>query len=390
MWIERQINDLALARAKTRPVVVITGARQCGKTSLVRRLFPKHHFVSLDLPSEAELAERNPKEFFERHPPPVVIDEVQYAPQLFRHLKSLVDAHRNRNGQFILTGSQAFELMQHAADSLAGRVEILRQEGLSWSEIRAANKISNIEDVIYRGGYPELHASPDIDVTGFYRSYVTTYLERDLRHMLQVSSLRDYERFLRLCALRTGQIVNKAELARDTGISPSTAGQWLSLLETSGIIAFLEPWFSNRTKSLVKSPKLYFCDTGLCCFLMGVTSAGQIKDSPFTGALWETFVFSEIRRTMQNRQGGWDLHFWRDRTKEVDFLRNRAGFFDLIEAKWTEHPDARDANPIQLVARELKPELVNRRTILCRCAHEFPIADGVNAAPIESIQHLMD
>jgi predicted AAA+ superfamily ATPase len=219
---------------RTRPVVVLTGARQTGKTSTLLRLFPNHQFVSLDLPSEAEQAEKQPENFLRRHLPPVTIDEVQYAPGLFRHLKRQVDARRARNGQFLLTGSQKFTLMKSVSDSLAGRADIVELETLSLAEIHAAFPQTAVEAAIVRGGYPELYANPEIDPVAFYNSYLATYLERDVRSLAEVGSLRDFERFLRACALRSANLLNKADLARDVGIAPSTANRWLSTLEGSG------------------------------------------------------------------------------------------------------------------------------------------------------------
>ena len=389
MWIRREIESLILRRAAQRPVVVLTGPRQTGKTSLVRRLFPDHEFVSLDLPSEAEQAERDPRSFLGRHPPPLVVDEVPYAPGLFRHLKAAVDGRRDRPGQFILTGSQKFTLMQAVSDSLAGRADVLQLEGLSYSEIRAACPEVTVEDLLLRGGFPELHARPEIDGQGFYRAYVATYLERDLRQVLQVTSLREYERFLRACALRTAQLLNKADLARDVGIAGSTAGQWLSALEASGQAVLLEPWFSNRTKALVKTPKLYLGDTGLAAFLMGLRGPEDLGASPFTGALWETLVASEFRRRQMNSDGGSDLWFWADRSKEADFLIHRGGNFDLAEAKWTEHPGKREAGALLRVAAELPAGRVRSCSIICRAANAYPIADGVSALPLAGIGDLL-
>ena len=389
MWIPREIEGLLARRAAQRPVVVLTGPRQTGKTSLVQRLFPEHEFVSLDLPSEAAQAEHDPRAFLARHPPPLVVDEVQYAPQLFRHLKSVVDDQRDRPGQFILTGSQKFTLMQAVSESLAGRADVLQLEGLSWSEIRAGRPEMTIEEVLLRGGFPELYAHPEIEVSGFYRSYIATYLERDLRQLLQVASLRDYERFLRACALRTAQLLNKAELSRDVGVSGSTAGQWLSVLEASGQVILLEPWFSNRTKSLVKTPKLYLCDTGLAAFLMGIQRVADVGTSPLTGALWETLVAAELRRRQLHRDGGWDFHFWRDRTKEADFLFHRGGTFDLGEAKWTEHPSQRDADALLRVAGELPRGRVRLCAIICRCANPYPLATGVQAISLDGLDELL-
>src|SRR5208283_5223757 len=189
MWISRAVERRLKRSAGTRPVIVLTGARQTGKTSTFLRLFPKHAFVSLDLPTEAEQAEKEPRSFLQRHPPPVIIDEVQYAPGLFRHLKAEVDANRRRNGQFLLTGSQKFTLMKNVSESLAGRADIVELETLSFAEIRGALPETEVETAIVRGGFPELYANPDIDMVAFYNSYLATYLERDVRALANVGSL---------------------------------------------------------------------------------------------------------------------------------------------------------------------------------------------------------
>ena len=272
MWIERTVEERLKRSARTRPVLVLTGARQTGKTSTLLHLFPDYEFISLDLPTEAEQAEKEPIRFLQRHPPPVIIDEVQYAPGLFRHLKAVVDAHRGSNGQFLLTGSQKFTLMKNVSESLAGRADIVELETLSFREIEQALPGTRVEAAILRGGFPELYANLDIDQAAFYNSYLVTYLERDVRSLANVGNLRDFERFLRACAIRSANLLNKADLARDVGIAPSTANLWLSTLEASGQVFLLEPWFSNKTKSLVKSPKLYIADTGLLCALLNIRS----------------------------------------------------------------------------------------------------------------------
>ena len=256
---------------------------------------------------------------------------------------------------------------------------------MSWAEAHAASSSLRIEDFLLRGGFPELYQKPELDAQGFYRSYLSTYLERDLRQLLQVSSLRDYERFLRACALRTAQLLNRAELSRDVGIAPSTAASWLSALQASGQIALLEPWFSNRTKSLVKTPKIYLCDTGLCSFLMGVRSLPDLLESPMAGPLWETLVFGEMRRLQTNRHGGWDLSFWRDRSKEADFLLHRGGRYDLADAKWSEHPTLEHAAALERVSRELPHGAFRSGSIICRCSNPYPLTPQVQALPLEDI-----
>ncbi len=377
VWIDRRIEPELARLAATRPVVVLAGARQTGKTSLLRRLFPDHAFVSLDLPSEAEQAEKEPAAFLRRFSGPVILDEAQYAPALFRHLKAAVDANRSRRGRFLLTGSQKFELMRGVTESLAGRAALVELETLSLAEI-AAVRPGSLESVVFRGGYPELQANPEIDAPAFYASYVATYLERDVRSLSAVGSLRDFERFVRACALRSGNLLNKAELARDVGIAPSTANQWLGVLEASGVVVLLEPWFSNRTKSIIKSPKLYFADTGLLCALLNIRTQAVLLESPLSGAIWESFVFQQLRTNERYGDGG-GLYFWRDRTREVDFVIDRGGRLDLVEAKFRELPADSDATNLRFVRDIVGAKKVKRMVVACRAPNAYPLGDGARA-----------
>lgn len=366
MWIQREIGELLRRTAAARPVVVLTGSRQVGKSALLARTFPTHHVVSLDLPSEAHDAEHSPDAFLARHPLPLIVDEVQYAPMLLRHLKRHVDAHRTRNGQLLLTGSQRFVLMQHVAESLAGRAAVLELDPLSFAEIASVAPQATLAERILRGGYPELWAAPTLDARGYHASYVATYLERDLRSMLRVGNLRDFERFLRAAALRSGQLLNKSELARDVGIAGSTAGEWLSLLEASGIVALLEPWFSNAGKRMTKSPKLYFRDTGLLCFLLNIRDEVDLLSSPLRGNVFETAVYAELRKRLARTEEVGALFFYRDQTMEVDFLVHRGGRFALIESKWSEAPTDSDGAPLRRLAAQLGPARVSSQTLVCR------------------------
>jgi uncharacterized protein len=390
VWIPRD-QETALRRAAAqRPAVVLTGARQTGKTSLVKRVFPDHAYVSLDLPALAAEAEHDPTTFLRSHPAPLVVDEVQYAGGLFRHVKSRIEADRRRHGQFILTGSQSFPLMKEVADSLAGRVGLIELESLSLGEIRHAAPALPIEEIIIRGGYPELYDDPDLDAYDFYRAYAATYLERDVRALLNVGSLRDFERFLRACALRSAQVLNKSDLARDVGISPSTSNQWLSVLKASHQVLLLEPWFANRSVSITKSPKLYIGDTGLLCFLVNIRTVDELLASPYRGVIWETFVFAELRKRQTRAGGSWELFFWRDRQREVDFLVHRGGRFSLFEAKWTETPGPREAANMRHLTEVLGPSRVLDLQIVCRTPTTFPLSPvdidktpTVKAVPIE-------
>ena len=260
--------------------------------------------MTLDLHSEAAAAEHDPASFLARHPLPLLIDGAQSAPSLIRHLKTVVDADRKACGQLVLTGSQPFALMQNVGDSLAGRAAVLSLEGLGLAEIQAAAPGVELPEIMLRGGFPELWSQPAINAGDFHRSYVSTYLGRDLRSLQQVGNLLEFERFLRACALRSGQLLNRAELARDVGIASSTAGEWLSLLERSGLVFLLEPWswsadgFGNAGKRLIRSPKLYWSDTGLLCWLMGIDNQADLLRSPLIGALWETLVVGDLRRAL--------------------------------------------------------------------------------------------
>jgi predicted AAA+ superfamily ATPase len=386
MWIPRTVEARLRHSAKTRPVVVLTGARQTGKTSTLLRLFPNYNFVSLDLPTEAEQAEKEPDSFLRRHEAPVIIDEVQYAPGLFRYLKAAVDANRGRNGQFLLTGSQKFTLMKSVSESLAGRADIVELETLSLGEIQAALPQTSLEHAIVAGGFPELYANPEIDPVAFYNSYLATYLERDVRSLANVGSLRDFERFLRACALRSANLLNKADLARDVGISPSTANHWLSVLEASGQVVLLEPWFSNRTKSIVKSPKLYLADTGMLCALLNIRSEEALRQAPGAGAIWETFVFTQLRARERGAGRAGSLFFWRDRTREVDFVVDIGGRLELYEAKWSEVPEAGDAVNLEFVRNAIGKSRIAAGAIVCRAPHSFPLSNGFRALPVTDLK----
>lgn len=386
-WIDRDFEEKIRILTEKRPAIVMTGARQTGKTSLLKRLFPDYHFVSLDLPTLAQQAEENPELFIKNHAAPVVIDEVQYAPKLFRYLKILIDKNRHAKGQFILTGSQKFQLMKEVSDSLAGRVAVIEFDPLSYHEISSYQPDIKLETVILKGGFPELYAE-DLDPFAFYQSYVATYLERDLRQILNVGHLRDFERYLRGCAIRSGQILNKSDLAKDVGISPSTSNQWLSALEAAGQIKLLEPWFSNQGKRMIKSPKLYLNDSGLLCFLLNIQTEEELYRSPLIGQIWETFVFTEIRKRLTLLNRSRNLFFWRDRTKEVDFLYHQGGIFTLGEVKYTSMPDKNHCSGINYVRSILGEKNIPHSFLFTRADQEMTVDESIKAVPIISISDM--
>ena len=241
----------------------------------------------------AEAAQTAPEKLLDQHPEPVIIDEIQYAPSLLRHVKYRIDKDRSP-GRYLLTGSQVFPLMQGVSESLAGRCAILNLYTLSRAELLDAGKAIDETSYIFLGGYPELHVGADADL--WFPAYVATYLERDVRNLLRVVDLQDFNRFIRACALRSSQILNYSDLARDTGIAPNTARKWLGLLQASGVVSLIEPYYGNRTKRLIKSPKLVFLDTGLAVFLAGFRSEEDLFKSSLAGAIWESYVFGQILR----------------------------------------------------------------------------------------------
>ena len=376
MEFQREISPKVLRLAAHFPAVVVTGARQTGKTTLLTRLFPDHHYVSLDLPAEAQLAEEDPRTFLLRHPPPLLVDEVQYAPRLFRHLKVEIDGRRDANGQFILTGSQKFSLMKEVSDSLAGRCGALELEGLSIEELGDVfhdhERREGIAAVLARGFMPQLWKDPGLRPADYFGSYQATYLERDVRQLLNVSSLRDFGRFMRAAAVRSGQLLNRTELSRDVGISNKTATEWLSVLQASNQITLLEPYFTNLGKRLVKTPKLYFNDVGLLCFLLGL-NRDSVTDSYLIGSIWETFLFSELRKYLSVTAPEASVWFYRDQSREADFVIEKDARVTLAEAKWKELPargDFRQLLAVQALFRSARlPAMV-----LCRTGQSFPVA----------------
>ncbi|WP_295881040.1 ATP-binding protein [uncultured Thiohalocapsa sp.] len=384
MWIEREISSELTELARRHPVLVLTASRQVGKTSLLERLFTGHRYVTLDLASNAEMAESRPAEFLRLHPPPLLVDEVQYAPGFLRDIKTTVDARRGENGLFVLTGSQNFLLMERVADSLAGRAAVIPFLGLSareWAASRQPPSADDWMDFLWRGAFPALWAagkdSPGRD--RWYQGYVATYLERDVRSLANVGNLRDFERLLRAAAARCAQTLNMSELARDVGVSPSTARQWIGVLEASNQVLLLEPYHRSLGKRLAKSPKLYFTDTGLASFLMGFQSADALRGSPLAGALWENYVIVQWLRWRDWTQPAAALWYWRNQSgDEVDLLIEHNARLYPVECKLAERPGGHATRGIQRL-RQLYGDSVARAFIACTTETPFDIAPGITA-----------
>ena len=381
MWIDRKYEKTLSAMAEQFPVLLVTGARQVGKTSLVRKVFPDFDYVALDIPSLAEQAEKSPDSLLNSRKEPLIIDEVQYAPAIFRYLKARVD-EKKTPGRFILTGSQNFLLMQNISESLAGRCGVMSMLNLSASELRTTFASFDEDEYLFKGGYPEIYEKPEIDPHFWYASYLSTYLERDVRNIINVGSLRDFDRFLRAVAIRTGQILSYSELARDVGIAPNTAKSWISVLQASGQIILLEPYHRNLGKRLVKSPKLYMCDTGLAAFLMGFENWESIVRHPVVGALWETNIVMQVIRHYNAQGKMMPLWFWRTvHGAEVDLLIERGGQFIAVEAKFSEHPDRTSLKGINALLNFYGDDSLITGYVASRTPNPFPLTDRVHAVP---------
>ena len=333
MFIPRIAQPTVTKLLEGYPLIAVTGPRQSGKTTMVREMLPDRPYVSLESLDQLEFANRDPRGFLGQFPDGAVLDEIQRCPELFSYLQTLVDED-GRMGLFVLTGSQQFELVSKITQSLAGRVAIVRLLPFSLSELQAVEKApEKLEDLLFAGLYPPIY-DRDLDPLIWYGNYTNAYLERDVRQLINVRDLSTFQRFLRMCAARTGQLLNLSSLANDCGITHNTARAWLSVLEASYVVHLLQPHYRNFNKRLRKTPKLYFLDPGLAAWLIGIQNPEQLAIHPQRGELFETWVVSELLKARFNRALASNLYFWRDRAGlEVDVLVEQGATLMPIEIK---------------------------------------------------------
>jgi predicted AAA+ superfamily ATPase len=377
--IARQIVPLLRSALRRFPAVVITGPRRSGKTTLLRTALPRAQYVLLEDPDIQDRIRRDPRSFIESLHPPVIFDEIQNTPQLLDYIRTLVDAHPRKMGQWLFTGSQEAPLMQGVTESMAGRAAILQLLPFSLNETPKADPLL--------GGFPEVVLRPRGRELWF-ASYLQTYIERDVRIITSVRDLPGFRRFLSLLASRHGQMLNRSDLAAPLGVSVPTISEWLRILEITGQVILVPPYFENFGKRLVKSPKVYWGDAGLACHLLGIQSQAELDRSPFLGSIFEGFVASEILKSQINRGQRKELYYFRDQQGlEVDFLvpQPNARFW-LVEAKASKTVQPQMAAPMLSLSRVAK-DRATRRIVVYRKPRTGPaftaLARGAEALTLE-------
>ncbi|WP_425755799.1 ATP-binding protein [Ihubacter sp. rT4E-8] len=406
-YLSRAIEETILQSEKTFKCMLVTGARQTGKSTMLKKLFPEKKYVPMDDPFIEEQAKEQPHMFMMLNTPPVIYDEVQRVPELFRYIKLKCDETQMR-GQFCLSGSQPLELMEGASESLSGRVSIIELAGLSMREMKGdsfnlpfvptmayvqersktAAAFENIWEIIHRGSYPELQ-NPEVEWSAFFSSYIKTYLERDVRKLSAVQNLNDFRKFMVAVAARTGQILNYANIADEVGKDQTTIKRWISILEASGIVYLLEPFTSSVLKRAIKTPKVYFRDTGLAAYLTRWLTPETLANGAMSGAFFETFVISEILKSYSNR--GIDyrycVSYYRGKDKkkgaesEIDLIIEENGILYPIEVKKGTSVSA-DQTSAFTVLDQIPDKKRGMGAIICLCPIPGALRENILKLPV--------
>ncbi|MDP2423194.1 MAG: ATP-binding protein [Bacteroidales bacterium] len=332
MFVPRVLSVKLQQAAQQFPVLFLTGPRQSGKTTLLKQTFPDYRYVNLEDPEMRAWALEQPKDFLQVNSWPVIIDEAQYAPELFSYIQLITDNHQ-KAGMFLLSGSQNFLLMEKITQSLAGRSAILNLFPLSYTELAGAGIDDETNIMILKGFFPRIYQSID-EVSLFYKSYINTYVERDVRQLANIGNLNDFVRFIKLCAGRTGQLLNLSSLATEAGIAYNTCKSWLSWLSAGFVLQLVQPHYKNFNKKIVKAPKIYFNDTGLLCNLLGINSTETLALHPLRGSIFENLIYIELIKQRMNSAKDSNIWFWRDNHgTEIDFILEEALTLTAIDVK---------------------------------------------------------
>lgn len=403
-YIRRTLESVLEQAAREFPVVVLTGPRQSGKTTLLQQVFGQRYgYVSLDLPDVRAAAAEDPRGFLELYPAPVIFDEVQHAPHLLPYIKAKVDSDRNRKGRYLLASSQNLLLAEKVTEWLAGRAAMLRLLPLSRREAEGRPRASLVWErsnlpaakgshgfgelwkSFLRGSFPELAAQPDRDASLWHASYIQTYLERDVRTLRQVGDLSQYQNFLRVLAARSAQLLNLTDVARDLGVAVNTVKAWLSVLEATYQVVIVRPYFANVGKRLVRTPKVYFTDVGTLCYLTGLKDPEHAAAGPMGGAIFETAVLSEIVRSLTHRGLDPQVFFWRTMAgTEVDFVVETATGLVPIEVKLSATPRPAMAASVRSFQRDLADATTPGYLVHPGDIH-LPLGSGVTAVPFSTL-----
>ena len=405
MYITRHIEKVATEQTKTCQTILVTGARQVGKSTMLEKTIAKDmpQFTLDDVQLVASVR-KDVMGFLNENPPPIFIDEIQYAPELFRGIKMIVDKRKDEDGLYIMTGSQKFELMQGLSETLAGRISVLNLLGLSSREIDgedfakpfiptneflASRKSSGTVSAttlwkrIHRGFYPRLVTREDVNWERYYSDYLKTYLERDLQKLSQVGDTIAFLNFMTAMAARTGQLLNIASVARDVGVSEPTIKKWISILEASNIIFLLQPFYLNATSRMVKAPKIYFIDTGLACYLCKWNTVETLLAGAMCGQIFETYVVCEILKSYYNAGKEPSIYFFRNnKAQEVDILFYQDGTLYPLEIKKTANPNPRDVSTFRLLESAFPSVKIGDGGIVCTYDKVLTLTDKIKTIPV--------
>ncbi|MCL2751771.1 MAG: ATP-binding protein [Firmicutes bacterium] len=408
MYLKRHIEKIVYERAKTYQTVLVTGARQVGKSTLLEHSAAKDipQFTLDDLTLLASI-QRDMQSFLNINKPPIFIDEIQYAPELFRGIKMMIDKRKNDDGLYFMTGSQKFELMQGVSETLSGRIAVLNLLGLSAREIdgdsfdkpfmptaeflNERNPVGKLDTIalwkhIHRGFYPKIALKCDMDWESYYADYLKTYVERDVRKLSQVGDLITFVSFMTALAARTGQLLNIASIARDVGVSEPTVKKWISILEASNIIYLLRPFSLNANTRIVKTPKIYFLDTGLASYLCRWLTPDTLRNGAMSGQIFETYAVGEILKSYYNAGKEPPIYFFRnDRAAEIDILFYQDGTIFPVEIKKTANPNPSDITAFKLLETAFPSVAIDGGGLLCTYDKALSLTDKAKIIPINYI-----